>query len=179
MTGAAAAAEGNTGAAASGAAAPGAPAGGPGAALSQLDVSAALYRPPGAPGGVPSPMNIALGGTPGATVAGFAVGPAIPVAGPAVPGTIVAVLPVAVGPAPTSASSPAGAGTPGPRGSLIDDRPTLAELERRYIALTLAECGGNKKRAAEKLGIDCRTLYRALERAGVPPDDTGDEPLDD
>jgi DNA-binding NtrC family response regulator len=50
--------------------------------------------------------------------------------------------------------------------SIIDDRPTLGELEKRYIALVLAECGGNKKRAAEKLGIDRRTLYRALERSG-------------
>jgi DNA-binding NtrC family response regulator len=50
--------------------------------------------------------------------------------------------------------------------SIIDDRPTLGELERRYIALVLAECGGNKKRAAEKLGIDRRTLYRAIERSG-------------
>ena len=40
----------------------------------------------------------------------------------------------------------------------------LAELERRYIQLVLAESGGNKKKAAEKLGIDRRTLYRALER---------------
>ena len=42
----------------------------------------------------------------------------------------------------------------------------LAELEKRYIALVLGECGGNKKRAAEKLGIDRRTLYRAIERSG-------------
>ena len=48
--------------------------------------------------------------------------------------------------------------------NLIDDRPTLAELERRYIELTLRETGGNKKRAAEILGIDRRTLYRTLER---------------
>ncbi|HEY0713561.1 MAG TPA: sigma-54 dependent transcriptional regulator, partial [Polyangia bacterium] len=34
--------------------------------------------------------------------------------------------------------------TPG----LFDDRPPLAEVERRYIALVLAECGGNKKKAA-------------------------------
>jgi DNA-binding NtrC family response regulator len=51
--------------------------------------------------------------------------------------------------------------------SLVDDRPTLAELERRYIDLVLTECGGNKKKAAERLGIDRRTLYRALERSGV------------
>jgi DNA-binding NtrC family response regulator len=51
-------------------------------------------------------------------------------------------------------------------GGLADDRPTLAELERRYIDLILKETGGNKKRAAEILGIDRRTLYRTLEREG-------------
>ncbi|MFO0574767.1 MAG: sigma-54 dependent transcriptional regulator [Polyangia bacterium] len=48
--------------------------------------------------------------------------------------------------------------------SLVDDRPTLAELEQRYINLILQQEGGNKKRAAEILGIDRRTLYRSLER---------------
>jgi two-component system response regulator AtoC len=58
----------------------------------------------------------------------------------------------------------------------VGDRPTLAELERRYIQLVLGEVGGNKKKAAEKLGIDRRTLYRALERGGeVPPDGEDDE----
>jgi two-component system, NtrC family, response regulator AtoC len=57
-------------------------------------------------------------------------------------------------------------GAPAAGTSIIDDRPTLGELEKRYIALVLAECGGNKKRAAEKLGIDRRTLYRAIERSG-------------
>jgi DNA-binding NtrC family response regulator len=59
---------------------------------------------------------------------------------------------------------------------LLADRPTLAELERRYIQLVLSECGGNKKKAAEKLGIDRRTLYRALERGeggGEPDTDEG------
>jgi DNA-binding NtrC family response regulator len=51
-------------------------------------------------------------------------------------------------------------------GGIVDDRPTLAELERRYIDLILRETGGNKKRAAEILGIDRRTLYRTLEREG-------------
>ena len=61
-------------------------------------------------------------------------------------------------------------------GGEIDDRPTLAELERRYIQLVLGEVGGNKKKAAEKLGIDRRTLYRALERSGeLPPDAEDDE----
>lgn len=49
--------------------------------------------------------------------------------------------------------------------SLIDDRPTLAELERRYVNLVLAEAEGNKSRAAETLGIDRRTIYRYLESA--------------
>jgi two-component system response regulator AtoC len=58
----------------------------------------------------------------------------------------------------------------------VGNRPTLAELERRYIQLVLGEVGGNKKKAAEKLGIDRRTLYRALERGGeLPPDGEDDE----
>ncbi len=48
--------------------------------------------------------------------------------------------------------------------SLIEDRPTLAELERRYIRLVLAEADYNKSRAAEILGIDRRTIYRYLDR---------------
>jgi transcriptional regulator with PAS, ATPase and Fis domain len=55
--------------------------------------------------------------------------------------------------------------------NLIDDRPPLAELERRYIELVLRETGGNKKRTAEILGIDRRTLYRTLERERGAPDD--------
>jgi two-component system, NtrC family, response regulator AtoC len=44
----------------------------------------------------------------------------------------------------------------------LSDRPPLAELERRYALLVLAEAGGNKTRAAEVLGIDRKTLYRLL-----------------
>ncbi|HEY0322954.1 MAG TPA: sigma-54 dependent transcriptional regulator [Pyrinomonadaceae bacterium] len=47
--------------------------------------------------------------------------------------------------------------------SLIDDRPTLDELSRRYIQFILAEASGNKSRAAEVLGINRRTLYRYLD----------------
>ena len=50
-----------------------------------------------------------------------------------------------------------------PNVSLIDDRPSLAELERRYVQLILSETDGNKSRAAELLGIDRRTIYRYLE----------------
>ncbi len=69
-----------------------------------------------------------------------------------------------------------GAATGAAESGLIADRPTLAELERRYIQLVLAENSGNKKKAAEKLGIDRRTLYRALERTG---DSGGDDADDD
>ncbi len=41
-------------------------------------------------------------------------------------------------------------------------RPSLDDLSRRYAALVLAECGGNKTRAAEVLGIDRKTLYRII-----------------
>jgi DNA-binding NtrC family response regulator len=47
-------------------------------------------------------------------------------------------------------------------GVAVHDRPTLAELERRYAAQVLQETGGNKTRAAEILGIDRKTLYRLL-----------------
>ena len=42
------------------------------------------------------------------------------------------------------------------------ERPTLAELEKRYAAQVLQETAGNKTRAAEILGIDRKTLYRLL-----------------
>jgi DNA-binding NtrC family response regulator len=50
--------------------------------------------------------------------------------------------------------------------SLIDDKPTLDELNRRYIQLILAEMDGNKSRAAEVLGINRRTLYRYIDSNG-------------
>ncbi|HEY8926357.1 MAG TPA: sigma-54 dependent transcriptional regulator [Polyangia bacterium] len=77
------------------------------------------------------------------------------------------------------ATPPPKSGAAGSGASLIDDRPSLAELERRYIDLVLAECGGNKKKAAERLGIDRRTLYRALERTGVEPGDASDDTAED
>jgi DNA-binding NtrC family response regulator len=42
------------------------------------------------------------------------------------------------------------------------DRPSLDELSKRYAALVLSECAGNKTKAAEVLGIDRKTLYRIL-----------------
>jgi DNA-binding NtrC family response regulator len=40
---------------------------------------------------------------------------------------------------------------------------TLAALERRYILHVLAQEGGHQSRAADRLGIDRRTLYRKLK----------------
>jgi DNA-binding NtrC family response regulator len=40
---------------------------------------------------------------------------------------------------------------------------TLAELERDYIMKVLAAEGGNKTRAAQRLALDRKTLYRKLE----------------
>ena len=43
---------------------------------------------------------------------------------------------------------------------------TLEELEREYILRVMKEEGGNKTRAAQRLGLDRKTLYRKLEEAG-------------
>lgn len=43
-------------------------------------------------------------------------------------------------------------------------RPTLDQMERRYVLETLASVDDDKTRAAEILGIDLSTLYRKLKR---------------
>ncbi len=58
--------------------------------------------------------------------------------------------------------------------AIIADRPTLAVLERRYVDLVLTLTHGNKKRAAEILGIDRRTLYRTLDRDRASDGEPGD-----
>ncbi|MFA5448249.1 MAG: sigma-54 dependent transcriptional regulator [Sphaerochaeta sp.] len=45
----------------------------------------------------------------------------------------------------------------------LDVGITLAEAEQRLIISTLAQCGGNKTRAAEVLGIGRKTLHRKLQ----------------
>ena len=57
------------------------------------------------------------------------------------------------------AAAAAEAETPGPLEFL-----SLDEVTRRHIGRVLASTAGNKKRAAEILGVDRRTLYRMLER---------------
>jgi DNA-binding NtrC family response regulator len=54
---------------------------------------------------------------------------------------------------------------------------TLAQLEREYIEKILADEDGNKTRAAQRLGLDRKTLYRKLEeyardRGETPPDES-------
>ncbi len=53
------------------------------------------------------------------------------------------------------ASSPAGAGN------------SLDDMEREHIIRILRETGGNKKKAAEILGIERRTLYSKAKRLGI------------
>jgi DNA-binding NtrC family response regulator len=47
-----------------------------------------------------------------------------------------------------------------------DEVRTLAELERDYIAAALRATGGNRAKAAERLGIGAATLYRKLKQEG-------------
>jgi DNA-binding NtrC family response regulator len=47
-----------------------------------------------------------------------------------------------------------------------DDLVTLEEMERRYVGRVLEAVRGNKRLAAELLGLDRSTLYRKLERWG-------------
>ncbi len=44
------------------------------------------------------------------------------------------------------------------------DRPTLEELQRRYLVLTLTENGGNRRKTADVLGVDRRTVQRLIAR---------------
>jgi len=48
----------------------------------------------------------------------------------------------------------------GPNGS-------LDQMEKEHIIKVLRETGGNKKRAAEILGIERRTLYNKAKRLGI------------
>jgi len=45
----------------------------------------------------------------------------------------------------------------------LESYPTLAEIEKNHILLTLKKVGGNKAQAARLLGISVRNLYRKIE----------------
>jgi DNA-binding NtrC family response regulator len=51
-----------------------------------------------------------------------------------------------------------------PAASLAADRPTIEELERRYLKLILTEVNGNRRRAAKVLGVNRRTIQRLIAR---------------
>lgn len=68
----------------------------------------------------------------------------------------------------------------------IEDFPTVAQLEERYIKVVLEKTAGRKDKAAQILGINRRTLYRkereyGLVSADAPEDEAaiGDEDLGD
>ena len=43
----------------------------------------------------------------------------------------------------------------------------MGSLESKHIAAILREMGGNKRHAAEVLGISTRTLYRKIKQFGL------------
>jgi DNA-binding NtrC family response regulator len=47
---------------------------------------------------------------------------------------------------------------------LVSDRPTMDELQKRYLQFILNENGGNRRRAASVLGLDRRTVQRLISR---------------
>jgi DNA-binding NtrC family response regulator len=56
------------------------------------------------------------------------------------------------------------AGIAGLEHRLIADRPSMDELQRRYLQLTLEENGWNRRRAATVLNLDRRTIQRLIAR---------------
>ena len=50
---------------------------------------------------------------------------------------------------------------------LFADLPSVEEMERRYLLHVLEATGGNRKRSAEILGINRKTLYRMAARFGI------------
>jgi transcriptional regulator with PAS, ATPase and Fis domain len=45
----------------------------------------------------------------------------------------------------------------------VREKLTLSQLEKEYIKRVLMEVEGNKSKAAERLGLDRKTLYRKLQ----------------
>jgi DNA-binding NtrC family response regulator len=65
---------------------------------------------------------------------------------------------------------------------LIADRPTMEELQRRYLQLILEETGWNRRRAAAVLNLDRRTIQRLIARyqlqGALDPEEVELEPED-
>ncbi|MCU1266806.1 MAG: sigma-54-dependent Fis family transcriptional regulator [Acidobacteria bacterium] len=52
-------------------------------------------------------------------------------------------------------------------GTLFAELPSLEEVQRRYLLCVLEATGGNRKRAAEIMNVNRKTLYRMAERYGI------------
>jgi DNA-binding NtrC family response regulator len=57
----------------------------------------------------------------------------------------------------------------------IEDFPTVAQLEERYIKIVMDKTAGRKDKAAQILGINRRTLYRKERELGLVPADAPEE----
>ncbi len=49
----------------------------------------------------------------------------------------------------------------------FENHPTISEIERDHIIITLKKCGWNCKTTAKLLGIDRTTLYRKMKKYGI------------
>lgn len=70
-------------------------------------------------------------------------------------------------PPPVSALPPAEAARESPNAVLYEPGMTLDEIEREVVRAALRDVDGNRRLAAESLGIGERTLYRKLARLGI------------
>ena len=68
---------------------------------------------------------------------------------------------------PVSALPPADAAEQSPNAVLYEPGMTLDEIEREIVRAALRNVDGNRRLAAESLGIGERTLYRKLARLGI------------
>jgi len=104
--------------------------------------------------------GVGVGAVAGA-VSGDAGGTAVPA------GLAAAALPGAL-PVPLHAGIEAPGGPPPPNLVTIAPGMTMAEIERAAIEAALKETRGNRRKAAEMLGIGERTLYRKLREYEIP-----------
>ena len=58
----------------------------------------------------------------------------------------------------------------------LSGSPTIRGLERRTLVAALDACGGNRRRAAKRLGVSLRTIYNMIARHGLGRRMEGEEP---
>ena len=71
------------------------------------------------------------------------------------------------GPEPPEIEWPQRPELPADASILVEPGMTMADIEREAIVLALRESDGNRRKAAERLGIGERTLYRKLKEYGI------------